>query len=39
VDVTSGACAQGTFFGFFRQSVLAVAEAQGLVYSSDIVLV
>jgi hypothetical protein len=31
VDMTSGACSQGAFFGFNRKLALAVAEAQGLV--------
>jgi hypothetical protein len=32
VEVTSGACAQGTFFRFHRET--AAGEAQGLVQSS-----
>jgi hypothetical protein len=34
VEVTSGVCAQCAFFGFYRESAMAVAEAQGLVPSS-----
>jgi hypothetical protein len=40
VVVTSGACARGTLFGFFfRESTIAVEEAQGLVFSSRVVVV
>jgi hypothetical protein len=39
VEVTREACAQGTFFGFPRESTMAVAEAQGFVYFSGVVLV
>jgi hypothetical protein len=31
--------AQGAFFGSFRESMMAVAKAQGLVYSFCVVLV
>jgi hypothetical protein len=33
MEVASGACTQGTFIGFFWESAMAVAEAQGIVYS------
>jgi hypothetical protein len=39
VVVTSRAGAQGAFFGSFQESTMVVAEAQGLVYSSSVVLV
>jgi hypothetical protein len=39
VEVTSEACAQGSFFGVTRESAMAIAKAKGLDYFSSVVLV
>jgi hypothetical protein len=39
VEVISGACAQGAYFGYHRESTMAIAETQGLDYLYSVILV